>query len=309
MNKFVKNIIIFTVISFSTIIVKSDSKEETSQEIIYDYYDTSDEILSTKVENILQCIDEHYDIDTFNVDSEEDIKSILLLNAVIENGKLTNDEKELCYSLLPFYLDYDNLDRKGIYERLSTLDIIYIDEEVKVSATEVKGASYIPDSNIIICHNKKNIILKHELFHVSIPMTDFPKVLKEGLVSELTKEYFYNENAKFSSTYREYMALINSFTYLIDSDTLIELASFNDLERFKEILLNKGYITENELDDIISLFDKQLGIKDRTKIVEKLLESYDVLRNNPGALESLKVYNLYDSSKSADYYFNKSKMK
>ena len=59
MNKFVKNIIIFTVISFSTIIVKSDSKEETSQEIIYDYYDISDEILSTKVENILQCIDEH----------------------------------------------------------------------------------------------------------------------------------------------------------------------------------------------------------------------------------------------------------
>ena len=243
------------------------------------------------------------------IEQEEDIKSILLLNAVIENGKLTNDEKELCYSLLPFYLDYDNLDRKGIYERLSTLDIIYIDEEVKVSATEVKGASYIPDSNIIICYNKKNIILKHELFHVSIPMTDFPKALKEGLVSELTKEYFYNENAKFSSTYREYMALINSFTYLIDSDTLIELASFNDLERFKEILLNKGSITENELDDIISLFDKQLGIKDRTKIVEELLESYDVLRNNPGALESLKVYNLYDSSKSADYYFNKSKIK
>ena len=77
MNKFVKNIIIFTVISFSTIIVKSDSKEESSEEIIYDYYDTSDEILSTKVENILQCIGEHYDIDTFNVDWEENIKSIL----------------------------------------------------------------------------------------------------------------------------------------------------------------------------------------------------------------------------------------
>ena len=203
MNKFVKNIIIFTIISFGTVIVKSDSKEESSQKIIYDYYDTSDEILSTKVDDILHSIDEHYDIDTFNVDKEEDIKSVLLLNAVIENGKLTNDEKELCYSLLPFYLDYDNLDRKGIYERLNTLDIVYINKKIKVNSTDIKGASYYPDDNIIICYQKEKSILYHELFHVAIPMKDFPKALKEGLVSELTMEYFNNEDVKFSSTYRE----------------------------------------------------------------------------------------------------------
>lgn len=310
MNKFVKNIIIFTVISFSAIVVKSDSRDELSKEIIYNYYEEdNDEVINAKVKSILKLIDEQYDLEPFNIDSKEDIKSVLLLNAAIDNDKLTGDEKELCYSLLPFYLDYDNLDRRGIYERLSTLDIIYVDDEVKVSPTDIKGASYLPDNNMIICRSKKNILLRHELFHVSIPMTDFPKALKEGLASKLTKEYFYNENVKLSSTYREYMALINSLTYIIDSDTLIEVTSLNDLEKFKEILLNKGSITENELDNIISLFDKQLKIKDKTEIVNKLLESYVSLKEEPKALENLKVYNLYDSSKVDDYYFNKSKIK
>ena len=49
MNKFVKNIIIFTVISFSAVVVKSDSRDELSKEIIYNYYDEdNDEVINTK---------------------------------------------------------------------------------------------------------------------------------------------------------------------------------------------------------------------------------------------------------------------
>ena len=211
--------------------------------------------------------------------------------------------------MLPFYLDYDNLDRKGIYERLSNLDIIYSDREVKVNVTDKKGASYYPDYNIIICRKKDDIVLFHELFHVSMPMTNFPKALREGLVSKLTKEYAYNVDVSFPSTYREYMALINSLTYIVDSDTLIEVASFNDVESFKEILLNKGSIRRDELNNILSLFDKVLNIRDKTKIVRKLVDSYSIFKEDTKALDYLEVYNLYDSSISDDYYFNKSKIK
>ena len=308
MNKFVKNIIIFSVISTSVVVVKSDSKTETEKEIIYNYYD-NDDISSIKVDSILKKIDQEYDIDRFSISKKEDVESVLLLNAVIDNNNLNKEEKGLCYSLLPFYLDYDNLDRKGIYERLSNLDIIYSDREVRVNVTDKKGASYYPDYNIITCRKKDDIVLLHELFHVSMPMTSYPKTLREGLVSKLTKEYSYNVDVSFPSTYREYMALINSLTYIVDSDTLIEVASFNDVESFKEILLNKGSIRRDELNNILSLFDKVLNIRDKTKIVRKLVDSYSVFKENTKALEYLEVYNLYDSSISDDYYFNKSKIK
>ena len=310
MNKIVKNIIIFTVISVSAIIVKSDSKIETEKEIIYNYYDIDDDISSIKVDSILEKIDKEYDIDRFSLDTKEDVESVLLLNAVIDNNKLSEEERELCYSMVPFYLDYDNLNRKSIYERLSNLDIIYSNKEIKVNATDTKGATYYPDKNIIICRDKRNIVLKHELFHVSMPMTNFPKALREGLVSKLTKEYFYyNSDVSLPSTYREYMALINSLTYIVDSDTLIEVASFNDLEKFKEVLLSKGSIMEDELNNIFSFLDKELNIMDKTNIVRELVNSYPVLKEEPKALGYLEVYNLYDSSISDEYYFNKAKIK
>ena len=309
MNKFVKNIIIFTIISVSAIVAKSDSKIETEKEIIYNYYDMEDDISSIKVDSILKKIDEEYDIDRFRISEKEDVESVLLLNAIINNNKLNEEERELCYSLLPFYLDYDNLDRNGIYERLSTLDIIYSGKEIKVDVTDVNSATYYPDKNTIICRDKRNIVLKHELFHVSMPMTNFPKALREGLISKITKEYSYNVDVSFPSTYREYMALINSLTYIIDNDTLIEVASFNDLEGFKEILLTKGSITIEEVNNIVSLFDKELKIDDKTKIVEELLDSYPIFRKDTKALDYLEVYNLYDSSISDDYYFNKTKIK
>ena len=58
MNKFVKNIIIFTVISFSAIVVKSDSRDELSKEIIYNYYEEdNDEVINAKVKSILKLIE------------------------------------------------------------------------------------------------------------------------------------------------------------------------------------------------------------------------------------------------------------
>ena len=309
MNKIVKNIIIFAVITVSAVIVKSDGKIETEKEIIYNYYANDDDIPSIKVDSILKKIDEEYNIDSFSISEKEDVESVLLLNAVIDNNKLNEEERELCYSLLPFYLDYDNLDRKGIYERLSNLDIIYSNNNIQVNATDTKGASYYPDKNIIICRKKDDIVLFHELFHVSMPMTNFPKALREGLVSKLTKEYSYSVDISFSSTYREYMALINSLTYIVDSDTLIEVASFNDLEKFKEVLLSKGSIMEDELNNIFSSLDKELNIMDKTNIVRELVNSYPVLKEEPKALGYLEVYNLYDSSISDEYYFNKAKIK
>ena len=64
---------------------------------------------------------------------------------------------------------------------------------------------------------------------------------------------------------------------------LYRVASFNDLEGFKEILLTKGSITIEEVNNIVSLFDKELKIDDKTKIVEELLDSYPIFRKDTKA--------------------------
>ena len=48
---------------------------------------------------------------------------------------------------------------------------------------------------------------------------------------------------------------------------------------------------------------------DKTKIVRKLVDSYSVFKEDNKALEYLEVYNLYNSSVSNEYYFNKDKIK
>ena len=309
MNKIVKNIIIFTVISVSAIIVKSDSKIETEKEIIYNYYDIDDDISSIKVDSILEKIDKEYDIDTFAFGSKEDISSVLLLNAVIDNDKLTTEEKELCYELLPFYLDYDSLDKKGIYERLNTLDIEYSKEEFKAGTNEIKGATYYRNCNTVVCYQKKDAILHHELFHVLLPMKNFPLAIKEGLVSRLTIEYFPNEEINISSTYIRYTSLVNTLTYLIDSDTLIELASLSDLKELKEQLISKGSITKGELDNLLLQLDNNMDINTRTKVATTLLVNYPWLKEEEKALYNLEAFNIYTNNSDNTSYFIKTKTK
>ena len=54
-----------------------------------------------------------------------------------------------------------------------------------------------------------------------------------------------------------------------------------------------------------------LGDELNTKCLEfeELLDSYPIFRKDTKALDYLEVYNLYDSSISDDYYFNKTKIK
>lgn len=308
MNKFIKRILIYTLISINTLTLKASNKEESTKDIIYDYYDDN-YVINSKIINILNKIDEYYDITSIDIDEKDNIESILLLNALIENDNLTSEEKELGYELLPFFLDYNDIDKYSIYERLNTLDIIYEDKKLEIDTNELVAATYLPSENTITCYIEDGGVLHHELFHVLIPMEDFPKTLKEGLVSELSLEYFTDEEVSLVSTYKKYVAFTKALTFLIDSDTLIELASYNDLISFKEILLNEGTITEDELDNILNLLDGNPDITTRGEITTTLINSFTSLKENSDALSNLRQYTIYNHIIDNNYYFNKEKIK
>lgn len=311
MNRYLKKTLVLTLLSLNAILFKSSGKEESNKDIIYNYYDNNDFIMDSKIFKIIENINKYYDVSSINLTAKDDVEAVLLLKAVIDNNNLTEAEKQICYQFLPFYLDYNDLDWKGIYERLLTLDIDYSDKTVYVSDSSIKAATYYPDYNYIICYNNEKPILQHEIFHAIMPMSKFPKAIKEGLVSTLTFEYFDDNSIKLVDTYQEYMALTKSFLSIIDNDLLVSLASYDDIYSFKDELKQEGTISSSEINSLFDLLDSDLNTEERNDIAIILLDNFGFLENNKKALENLRKFTLYNGNENenSDYYFNKSKIK
>ena len=122
----------------------------------------------------------------------EDIKEddYIILNAVLENDKLTEEEKEYFYDFGDMFYDNPYLNREKTYENLSDVDIKYSGLR-EISAFDVLG-NYDYTSNEIRIYENEKSVRGHEITHCiyNVKPNKIDVYFSEGMAELLYNEYF-----------------------------------------------------------------------------------------------------------------------
>ncbi len=257
-----------------------------------------------------------------NIDTNEyNKKSLYLLKAIVDNKKLTDEEKDEVYKIIEIVDDnkYTNLELS--YKRLRNLDIEYKQTRPFYVKEETLGSYYSLINQINIYEdNEKFNVKTHELIHSIYYKNNetIPTYFKEGMTELLNNEY-YSENPFYEdSIYIYEICYVKILCNLLGSDTILETYTKADIniliDELEKITKDKfiaskiAYLDDkqfekekvNETDkkyikDTLNIIKELMNkkIKDTEEIDEDLIKSYESLYYNIG---------LYETCLENDYY-------
>ena len=257
-----------------------------------------------------------------NIDTNEyNKKSLYLLKAIVDNKKLTDEEKDEVYKIIEIVDDnkYTNLELS--YKRLRNLDIEYKQTRPFYVKEETLGSYYSLINQINIYEdNEKFNVKTHELIHSIYYKNNetIPTYFKEGMTELLNNEY-YSENPFYEdSIYIYEICYVKILCNLLGSDTILETYTKADIniliDELEKITKDKfiaskiAYLDDkqfekekvNETDkinikDTLNIIKELMNkkIKDTEEIDKDLIKSYESLYYNIG---------LYETCLENDYY-------
>lgn len=224
-------------------------------------------------------------ITTSNQDINE-LCSNVLMNAIETNPYLKKEEKDYIKPIKQFFIDNQFLDYEKTYQNLNTF---YIHDDI---ITKLKGwyqYNRKTSDNIIIsaqikqnplANYQKNINIYnfdfiesdyiHELFHIIGGFDN--NFFNEGMVSLLTKEYFFiNENSDDAYTVQRLVTRI--IIEIVGADTVLKAYSTNDFNLIKE-KLNEINNNPEETDAFIEYLNKYKYTEDNVNTILNYIGSY-----------------------------------
>ena len=249
------------------------------------------------------------------------IENYILLKAILENQKLTQEQKITASTeLINIIEDNPYIEKEYAYNSLSTLTINYkerpSDTKESVLGEYTHGEiMYYSYSDIYIYSNICENVLEHELIHSLLTTNsneDYITFIKEGLTELLNDEYF-SKNPYIEFECYPYEILINKLLCeIVTEDTLLKAYTTGNIDiLYNELLkIDKKTSPENFLQSINELLN---NFKEGKEIVpDKVLELHNQLikyfvyskpkENNKDYQAFARYLELFDTLKEKEPY-------
>ena len=230
----------------------------------------------------------------FRIYNETTIEDIYI--SVNENSNLTEEEKEVIFSLNNLLEENPYLDIKTAKENLSTLKIVYKPELKKNNVLGI----YDPETNTIeIYEDINNETLIHELLHCIFYHSDnnLPKYIIEGVTELLTNEYFIENPYLEESCYPFEITMVKILCDIVGSESVLKSYSTGDFQYVKDSMSSQygKFITEETLKIINSIFlSYEYGQKPSSESINKMISILEKMNVENFNLEILKLLNSHD---------------
>ena len=229
--------------------------DNTREEKILSYLEDEDNLTKKEVNELLRYIEKEISKVTddskyyvMNLDSNEEIKNYLLLNAIVDNNNINNSEKEVMYNFIEFFNDIPSLDKEKTYNNLANLDIkrFYnpFSKGIKNDDDNTYTVAYYSNNNTITyCSIPDNLTIGHEVTHAIFDSKNIPKAYIEGMAELVQNEYFNKGEADYDA-YDKNVTLAKATIEFIGQDKFIEAFNKDDLSIIRDSLI-ETYLTNN----------------------------------------------------------------
>ena len=211
--------------------------------------------------------------------------------AIDNNSNLTEDELKILYQFRKYFQDNIYLNVNDLCKHLQTLEINELDIENQTSQSVIM-ASYDIDANVCTIYHDglavKNIILPHEIFHMTGNMSDYPG-LSEGITELLAKEYF--ANGQIGKYYWINVHCVKILCEFIDPHIILQAYSQDNSQLILDYLTAQcrdETVAKNFLNALENLCTSPQ--KDSELYQDFLDAYYSILSSLPGDIEQVTWY-------------------
>ena len=272
------------------------------------------------------CDDEKFNIE--NIETDEELKNYLLLNAVAQNDYANKEEKEVLYNFIDFFNDNPYIEYEVVYENLENLEFERSYNPFKNGLEQEDGTvieAFYYDGTIYYCSTPDDELRRHEDTHAIFDTNSIPSAYVEGFAEIIENEYRDDYENEYGA-YNKNVAVTKATMELIGKDKFLEAISTDNVSIIKESLekvyvANNSYISEDTAKLHVNNFFKLLnsGLKDTeyTKETANMLMSFFINASNETYdydkwIRLFKYASIVSEVKldsDINYYFNDEKAK
>lgn len=302
---------------------------------IMEYFADNDSLSSLELNDLTKYIyqqirkvsdDEKFNIE--NIETDEELKNYLLLNAVAQNDYANKEEKEVLYNFIDFFNDNPYIEYEVVYENLENLEFERSYNPFKNGLEQEDGTvieAFYYDGTIYYCSTPDDELRRHEDTHAIFDTNSIPSAYVEGFAEIIENEYRDDYENEYGA-YNKNVAVTKATIELIGKDKFLEAISTDNVSIIKESLekvyvANNSYISEDTAKLHVNNFFKLLnsGLKDTeyTKETANMLMSFFINASNETYdydkwIRLFKYASIVSEVKldsDINYYFNDEKAK
>lgn len=302
---------------------------------IMEYFADNDSLSSLELDELTKYIykqiskvsdDEKFNIE--NIETDEELKNYLLLNAVAQNDYANKEEKEVLYNFIDFFNDNPYIEYEVVYENLENLEFERSYNPFKNGLEQEDGTvieAFYYDGTIYYCSTPDDELRRHEDTHAIFDTNSIPSAYVEGFAEIIENEYRDDYENEYGA-YNKNVAVTKATIELIGKDKFLEAISTDNVSIIKESLekvyvANNSYISEDTAKLHVNNFFKLLnsGLKDTeyTKETANMLMSFFINASNETYdydkwIRLFKYASIVSEVKldsDINYYFNDEKAK
>lgn len=182
---------------------------------------------------------------------------LLVLNAVIENKKLTEEEKKVLYEFDDLLLEDPYLNKESAYKSLRKVKVI----NKSTNNLNIEGKYTFPDNKITMylkeSQSDYEATLIHEFIHCiyfTKKTYELPQYFREGMTELLTNEYFTSTPYYEHTSYPFEIIVVKQLCNMIGSDKVLEAFSKGDMNLIAQELSRT--MSEEESSQFLEDMDK-----------------------------------------------------
>lgn len=302
---------------------------------IMEYFANEDSLSPLELDELTKYIykqiskvsdDEKFNIE--NIETDEELKNYLLLNAVAQNDYANKEEKEVLYNFIDFFNDNPYIEYEVVYENLENLEFERSYNPFKNGLEQEEGTvieAFYYDGTIYYCSTPDDELRRHEDTHAIFDTNSIPSAYVEGFAEIIENEYRDDYENEYGA-YNKNVAVTKATMELIGKDKFLEAISTDNVSIIKESLekvyvANNSYISEDTAKLHVNNFFKLLnsGLKDTeyTKETANMLMSFFINASNETYdydkwIRLFKYASIVSEVKldsDINYYFNDEKAK
>ena len=302
---------------------------------IMEYFANEDSLSPLELDELTKYIykqiskvsdDEKFNIE--NIETDEELKNYLLLNAVAQNDYANKEEKEVLYNFIDFFNDNPYIEYEVVYENLENLEFERSYNPFKNGLEQEDGTvieAFYYDGTIYYCSTPDDELRRHEDTHAIFDTNSIPSAYVEGFAEIIENEYRDDYENEYGA-YNKNVAVTKATMELIGKDKFLEAISTDNVSIIKESLekvyvANNSYISEDTAKLHVNNFFKLLnsGLKDTeyTKETANMLMSFFINASNETYdydkwIRLFKYASIVSEVKldsDINYYFNDEKAK
>ena len=208
------------------------------------YKDTKLVASSDEVNRVTENLEEILNVEI----CDDEVDEYCLLNAVVQNNKLSDEDKEFFYRYIDLFLDNPYLNKEDVYYALLNLDISYMERPGAVSVYTLGDFNNRKKIIRIFYDNARRSTLAHEGVHClysNEKTKSLPTYFVEGMTELLANEYFDNNPFVEVNSYCFEVACCKLLCELTSPDVVLKSFTLGDM----------GYI----IDDMAKTLDVGYG--------------------------------------------------